>query len=77
MKICNHETKSQAFFQDYKHFETLECDECQAESYKCISCSEFLDDGETPSVVYCCHRNKEAYADSVRDVLISQPDAGY
>ena len=77
MTICNHETKSQSFFQDHKRFETLECDECQAESYKCISCGEFLDNGETPSVVYCCHRNKEAYADSVRDVLISQPDAGY
>lgn len=77
MNICKHEAKSSIFFQDREHFETLECDECLTEFYKCISCGEFLDEGESPDSVYCCHQGKEAYADSVRDILISQPDAGY
>ena len=77
MNICNHETKSPAFFQEHEHFEMFECDECLAASYKCISCGEFLDEGESPDVVYCCNPSKEAYFDSVRDRLISDSGVGY
>lgn len=77
MSICKHKIKSPAFFQNREHFETLECDECSAEFYKCISCGEFLDEGDSPDSVYCCNPSKEAYFDSVRDILISDSGAGY
>lgn len=74
-ELCSHEHKQESFWQDFKRFETLKCSDCDMEFFKCLTCGEFLGDGEHPDTEFCCHPSESYYADLRRDwVLMGQID---